>query len=175
MKTIEQLVGEVKKNLGASEAPKKHEVSAEKIPTGLCPEITLSIAKELACAVETAAKNMGVNVVTAVSDKGANLILLHAMDDSFIASIKAAQDKAYTAVALKMPTHEALAQSRGGTLDGLTNGNGIMLLGGGYPLRINGKIYGGIGVSGGTKDEDTVLAAVAAKYFETRFKGGVKG
>lgn len=175
MKTIEQLVGEVKKNLSVSEAPKKQELTAENIPIGKGPEMTLGIAKEIACAVETAAKIMGVNVVTAVRDKGANLVLLHAMDDSFIASVQVAQDKSYTAVALKMPTHEALKQSRGGALDGLTNGNGIMLLGGGYPLTANGKIYGGVGVSGGTKDEDTVLAAVAAKYFENRFKGGVKG
>lgn len=174
MKTIEQLVGEVKKNLGASDAPNKQETTAETTPIG-SPKMTLSTAKEIACAVETAARIMGVNVVTAVRDEGANLVLLHAMDDSFIASIQVAQDKSYTAVALKMPTHEALKQSRGGALDGLTNGNGIMLLGGGYPLMANGKIYGGIGVSGGTKDEDTVLAAVAAKYFEIRFKGGVKG
>jgi uncharacterized protein GlcG (DUF336 family) len=72
-------------------------------------------------------------------------------------------------VALKMPTHIALEQARGGSLDGLTNGNGIMLLGGGYPLKKGNKIYGGIGVSGGTKEQDTLLAAVAAAYFEARF------
>lgn len=105
----------------------------------------------------------------AIRDAGANLVLLHAMDDSFIASVQVAQDKAYTAMALKMPTHKALSESRGGALDGLTNGNGIMLLGGGYPLTAEGKMYGGVGVSGGTKEQDTVLAAVAAEYFRIRF------
>ena len=87
------------------------------------------------------------------------------MDDSYIASIQASQDKAYTAVALKMPTHTALEESRGGSLDGLTNGNGILLLGGGYPLRKADKIYGGIGVSGGTKEQDIILSMVAAECF----------
>ena len=60
-----------------------------------------------------------------------------------------------------MPTHVALKESRGGALDGLTNGNGILLLGGGFPLEGENKIYGGIGVSGGTKEQDTLIAAVA--------------
>ena len=60
-----------------------------------------------------------------------------------------------------MPTHIALKESRGGALDGLTNGNGILLLGGGFPLEGKNKIYGGIGVSGGTKEQDTLIAAAA--------------
>ena len=70
------------------------------------------MAKELAEAVEKAATILGVKVVVAIRDEGANLVLLHAMDDSYIASVQASQDKAYTAVALKMPTHIALDESR---------------------------------------------------------------
>ncbi|MBQ6530852.1 MAG: heme-binding protein [Clostridia bacterium] len=123
--------------------------------------MTLDLAKKAARAAEIAAEKLGIKVVVAICDEGANLVLLHSMDDSYIASIKAAQDKAYTAVALKMPTHIALKESRGGALDGLTNGNGILLLGGGFPLESENKIYGGIGVSGGTKEQDTLIAAVA--------------
>lgn len=176
MKTIEELVGEVKKNLGGNEtAPVKQtsasEAKPEVKPSAAVTELkmSLSMAKEIAEAVETAAKIIGVNVVTAVRDAGANLVLLHAMDDSFIASVQVAQDKAYTAVSLKMPTHKALEESRGGALDGLTNGNGIMLLGGGYPLVKAGKLYGGVGVSGGTKEQDTILAMTASEYFKARF------
>ena len=183
MKTIAELVGEVAKNLGTVKStPKKQaepakpvsvktEKRAEKITVteNVNPKMSLSKAKEIAKAVEIAAGIIGVNVVVAVRDEGANLVLLHAMDDSYIASIQASQDKAYTAVALKMPTHIALKESRGGTLDGFTNGNGILLLGGGYPLKKDDKIYGGIGVSGGTKEQDTLLAMVAAAYFEARF------
>ncbi len=185
MKTIEELVGEVAKSLPTPKPVPKKQVTAEKpitvktesktaaektVNENKKPEINLSSAKKIADAVEIAAGIMGVNVVVTVCDKGANIVLLHAMDDSLIASIRASQDKAYTAVALKMPTHTALEESRGGSLDGLTNGNGILLLGGGYPLGDENKIYGGVGVSGGTKEQDTILAMVAAEYFKACFK-----
>lgn len=179
MKTIEELVGILAENLKTTQhAPEKQSQPVpcvkEVLPVKSELGMTLTMAKELAEAVETAAGIMGINVVTAIDDEGANLVLLHAMDNSFIASVRVAQDKAYTAAALKMPTHTALEEARGGALDGLTNGNGIMLLGGGYPLVANGKIYGSIGVSGGSKEQDTTLAAVAAEYFKIRCKGGQK-
>lgn len=128
-------------------------------------KLDLALAKLVTEGVEIAAKQMGVKVVVAIDNDGANLMLLHAMDDSYIASINASQEKAYTAVALKMPTHIALQESRGGSLDGYTNGNGILMLGGGYPLEKGGRIYGGIGVSGGTKEQDTLLAQIGAELF----------
>ena len=189
MKTIDELVDELAVRLNSGQTVKQKKVakpvSAPKPEVkkeckkqckcgGNCkhesPEkMTIAMAKELAEAVEKAATILGVKVVVAIRDEGANLVLLHAMDDSYIASVQASQDKAYTAVALKMPTHIALDESRGGSLDGLTNGNGILLLGGGYPLRTDKKRYGGIGVSGGTKEQDTTLAMVADAYFKTRF------
>ena len=127
--------------------------------------LDLAMAKSLAQGIESAAEQLGVKVVVAIVNEGANLMCLHAMDDSYIASIRAAQEKAYTAVALKMPTHVALAQSRGGALDGYTNGNGILMLGGGFPLERDGRIMGGIGVSGGTKEQDILLSNIGAEVF----------
>ena len=133
-------------------------------------ELSLELAKEIALAVEKKAESMDKRVVIAILDKGANLMLLHSMEDAYIASLKIAEDKAYTAVSLKMPTHIALEESRGGTLDGLvpTDGNHLMLLGGGVPLIINGKVVGGLGVSGGTADEDIGFAEYGAMYLERR-------
>lgn len=177
MKTIEELVAQVAKNVGAApkpqpKAPAKPAITQKPIPQEVkevqkahkcnCAcKMTLETAKKAARAAQIAAEKIGVKVVVAVCDEGAKLVALEAMDDSYIASVKAAQDKAYTAVALKMPTHKALKESRGGGLDGLTNGNGILLLGGGFPLESGGKIYGGIGVSGGTKEQDMLIAATA--------------
>lgn len=134
--------------------------------------MTLALAKEIAYAIETAAEQMKKNLVIAVTDSGANLVLLHSMDDAYIASCRIAQDKAYTAAALKMPTHTALAESRGGTLDGLdvTDNNRLSLLGGGYPLVADGCIIGGVGVSGGTAEEDTKFAEIGALYAEKRLQ-----
>ncbi len=130
--------------------------------------LSLALAKELSLAVEQYAKTLGVKPVVAIVDSGANLMLLHATDDSYIASRKIAQDKAYTAVSLKMPTITALRETRGGALDGLTAGDGICLLGGGEPLVACGRIIGGIGVSGGTAEQDTKLAHFAAEYLLKR-------
>ena len=181
MKTIEELVAQVAKNMGADEngkkpsAPKTVKTENKPVPSNTLGKaadtydgkMTLDIAKKAAEAATLAAEKLGVKIVVAICDEGANLVLLNAMDDSYIASIKAAQDKAYTAVALKMPTHVALKESRGGALDGLTNGTGILLLGGGFPLESGEKIYGGIGVSGGTKEQDTLIAAVAKEALRT--------
>ncbi len=151
----------------ASGAALHYEPVSENI-ISMKPALSLQTAKEIIYCIRRGAEIMDVNAVIAVVDGGGKLIALEAMDDSYIASVRAAQEKAFTAVALKMPTHTALKESRGGLLDGYTNGNGIMMLGGGWPVAFNGSIVGGIGVSGGTKDQDIALAKTGAVYFEKR-------
>lgn len=145
-------------NIDRIDAPENPEV---KNMTGL----TLSLAKKLSEVIERKAAADGVKVVVAIVDAGANLILLHATDDAYIASVQIAQDKAYTSAALKMFTHTALELSRGGALDGLnvTTANRLSLLGGGAPLKIGDRIVGGLGVSGGTAQEDTDFAIFGAE------------
>ncbi|MBS7297697.1 MAG: cob(I)yrinic acid a,c-diamide adenosyltransferase [Eubacteriales bacterium] len=130
--------------------------------------MSLGLAKELSLAVEQYAASIGVKAVVAIVNAGANLVLLHATDDSYIASRKIAYDKAYTSVSLKMATITALKETRGGALDGLTAGEGICLLGGGEPLKVGDSIIGAIGVSGGTAEQDTNLARFAAEYLLRR-------
>lgn len=130
--------------------------------------MSLALAKELSLAVEQYAASIGVKAVVAIVNAGANLVLLHATDDSYIASRKIAYDKAYTSVSLKMATITALKETRGGALDGLTAGEGICLLGGGEPLKVGDSIIGAIGVSGGTAEQDTNLARFAAEYLLRR-------
>ena len=84
------------------------------------------------------------------------------MDDSYIASYDVAFNKAYTSVALKMSTIKLkeLSQPRG-PLYGIqqTNEGKIVVFGGGEPLILDGKLIGGLGVSGGSEEQDTGLAA----------------
>ena len=134
--------------------------------------ISLSDAKYLAEKVEQKAREMGVNAVVAVSDEGGNLILLECMDNSYIASKDIAINKAYTVVALKMPTSKlAVLAAPGGSLYGIqhTNGGRIVIFGGGDPLELRGKIVGGLGVSGGSAEQDTALSAYGRKIFEESF------
>lgn len=133
-------------------------------------DITLEQAKALSEQVRKRAKEMGVNAVVAVSNRSARPILVECMDDSFIASYDVAVSKAFTVVSLKMSTSELkpLAQP-GGSLYGIqfTNDGKIVIFGGGEPLKNSaGKIVGGLGVSGGTEEQDTALAAYGKEIFE---------
>lgn len=169
---IAQNTGVAQKNTPEQKPQKVLHIKKENDKTDIktVPTLNLGIAKEIAYCIERGAEKLGVNVVIAVVNSGGRLVLLEAMDDSFIASIRAAQDKAYTAAALKMPTDVALKEAKGGALDGLTNGNGILLLGGGYPIEINGTMAGAVGVSGGTKEQDMLLAKMGIEYFSERIK-----
>lgn len=158
-------------HLDRGKAVRRTDRAADYIAAAEIPEVnnmtglTLSLAKKLSEVIERKAAADGVKVVVAIVDAGANLILLHATDDAYIASVQIAQDKAYTSAALKMFTHTALELSRGGALDGLnvTTANRLSLLGGGAPLEIGGRIVGGLGVSGGTAQEDTDFAIFGAE------------
>ncbi len=134
-------------------------------------DMTLEAARRLSKKVRDKAKEMGVNAVVAISNKGANPVLVECMDDSFIASYDIAFGKAFTVVSLKMSTSKLkpLAQP-GGSLYGIqfTNGGKIVIFGGGEPLyNKKGELIGGLGVSGGTEAQDTALAEYGKKIFES--------
>ena len=134
-------------------------------------EMTLAMADRLADAVLAEAKRIGVKAVVCVSDGAGNPKLVKSMDDAYIASYDVAVNKAFTVVALKMSTItlKPLAQP-GASLYGIqfTNGGKIVIFGGGDPLvGEKGKIIGGLGVSGGSEDQDTALSEFGRKYFET--------
>ncbi|WP_066055259.1 cob(I)yrinic acid a,c-diamide adenosyltransferase [Robertmurraya korlensis] len=133
-------------------------------------KIDLHLARKLAKAVERKAEEMGVPIVCSIVDEGGNVILLHRMDEALLVSVELAPNKAYTSVALKAPTHNlAPLVQPGADLFGLhqSNHNRIVPFGGGFPLTVNGKIIGGIGVSGGTVEEDILLANCGVKIFES--------
>lgn len=181
IKTIDEMLSAVAANLNVrpseskpAGAPRKTEpvkteanpLKKEHKPGRGTAAVNLKNAKILAAAAECAAELLGISVVTAVVNEGARLVCLEAMDNSYIASVDAAQRKAYTAAALKMPTYKALEESRGGSLDGLTNVDGLLLLAGGEPLFDGDRLIGAVGVSGGTKEQDALLAKTAAAVFE---------
>ena len=134
--------------------------------------ISLEDAKLLAAKVEQKAREMGVNAVVAIADEGGNLKLCECMDNSYLASRDIAINKAYTSVALKMSTKKlsSLAQP-GAPLYGIqhTNGGKIVIFGGGDTLEVGGKILGGLGVSGGSEEQDTALSAYGKKVFDEYF------
>ncbi|MCI9449945.1 MAG: heme-binding protein [Clostridiales bacterium] len=162
---IEKLVGQVVREIYDGKPTVKRE--KRKID-----RISLDDAKFLAEKVEEEARRIGVRAVVAIADDGGNLKLLECMDDSFIASRDIAINKAYTSVSLKISTKKlASLAAPGGSLYGIqhTNGGRIVIFGGGETLDLSGKIVGGLGVSGGTEEEDTALAAFGKKIFDEYF------
>ena len=134
--------------------------------------ISLDDAKFLAEQVEKKAKEMGVNAVVAIADEGGNLKLCECMDNSYLASRDIAINKSYTTVALKMSTKKLAALAApGGSLYGIqhTNGGRIVIFGGGDFLEVHGRIVGGLGVSGGSEEQDTALSAYGKKIFAEYF------
>ena len=164
---VEKLVNEiVKQVLGQDSSDVKPAVTVKNTMT----KMTLSAAKKTIEAVEKKAQEMGVKAVTAISDAGGNPIAVESMDDSFIASYDIAVNKAFTVVSLKMPTKKlATLAAPGGSLYGIqfTNNGKIIIFGGGEPLtNKDGVILGGLGVSGGTAEQDTLLGEYGKAFFE---------
>jgi uncharacterized protein GlcG (DUF336 family) len=133
-------------------------------------KITLDLAKKIIAGAEEEASKIGVSMVISVVDEGGNLIAIHRMDDAWLASIDIAQNKAWTSVALKMPSANlADATVPAAELYGLntTNNGRLVVFGGGIPLEIDGKVVGAVGVSGSTVPHDVQVAEAAVEVFNS--------
>lgn len=133
-------------------------------------DISLEQAQSLAASVRQKAAEMGVRAVVAIANRAGHPILVECMDDAYIASYDVAVQKSFTVVSLKMSTSalKPLAQP-GAPLYGIqfTNQGKIVIFGGGEPLyNAAGQIIGGLGVSGGSEEQDTALAAYGKQVFE---------
>lgn len=137
--------------------------------------ITLSLAADMTAAALARAEELGALVSAAVVDAGGHLVHFQRMDRAEIAGPTLAVDKAFTAVAHRASTTElgelALPD---GPLRGLhANGGGrYVLFGGGLPVWSGADgvqvVVGGIGVSGGTAEQDVACAEAALATVESR-------
>jgi uncharacterized protein GlcG (DUF336 family) len=132
--------------------------------------MTLSLATRMTEAALQRATQLGAAVSAAVVDAGGHLVHFQRMDGAEIAGPTLAVDKAFTAVAHRIDT-AALTQlaAAGGPLAGLhANGGGrYVTFGGGVPCWSDGAVVGGVGVSGGTVDQDIACAETAAALFRS--------
>lgn len=131
--------------------------------------VNLEVAKELIEAGEKKAEELDIKMVITVVDEGGNLVATHRMDDAWLASIDIAHGKAWTSVALKMPTvnlEEATVPNA--ELYGLntTNNGRLVVFGGGIPLEKDGKVVGAVGASGSSVENDMQVAQAAVDAFK---------
>lgn len=135
---------------------------------GIQSRITLDGAKRLIEKIEAEAAARGMKAAIAICGPDGNPVAVHVMDGAFLVSFDAAMKKAYTSVAVKMSSLEfgKLAQP-GGTFYGADklDGGKIVIFGGGVPIKVGDNIVGGIGVSGGTGEEDHSLAEYGASVY----------
>lgn len=119
--------------------------------------LTLATAKQMADACEARSKTEGWKMVIAVVDDGGNLKFLSRMDGSFLISVKIAQIKAETSARLPVSTRKFGEMSQ--SVKGLELVPGVATFAGGLPIFTAGGAHiGGIGVSGGSADQDEVCA-----------------
>lgn len=128
--------------------------------------ITAEAAERIIDAAEAKAREMGKLMSIAVCDSDGTLTAFRRMDGAALLSVGIAQDKAYTAISFGMATHEWWDFVKGDEplLHGIIKTDRLVVFGGGYPIKADGAIIGGIGVSGGhySEDMEVALAGLAA-------------
>ena len=123
--------------------------------------ITTEAARQAIVAAEAKASEIDTPMVIAVVDDGGVLKAFSRMDGAALLSVQIAQDKAYTAVGFSMPTHgwydfiKDDPPLAGGAPSGIDR---LVIFGGGYPIQVDGRIVGAIGVSGGHYSQDQQVA-----------------
>ena len=107
------------------------------------------------------AEKLGVRINVAVVDTGGTLAAFLRMPGAPLHSVEIAIDKAYTAVSFGLATsqwHAALQQHSSAVREGLALRPRFVAFGGGLPVVDSGQRIGGIGVSGGSEEEDEACA-----------------
>ena len=132
--------------------------------------IPLKTALSMIVAAQEKADELGVPVCIAVVDAGGNLVAQHRMDNAMLISQFLSLNKAYTSVATTMPTEELAKHTQpGGPFYGVHTcnaSNGICIFGGGCPVHDEGVIVGGIGVSGGSSEQDIAIATTGRDAYQ---------
>lgn len=105
-------------------------------------------------------KELGIDISFAICDKHGLPKVYRRFGAALVLSITLVPGKAYTAAVTQNKTSDiAKCTIEGGSLYAIqSNDPRITLVAGGYPLFHNEKIAGGIGVGGGTEEEDCAIA-----------------
>lgn len=123
--------------------------------------LNLAVAKEIASAAEAEARKNNLNVSIAIVDEAGRLLYFQRMDDTTNASVEVAIAKAVHSANYRRDTkfHEELLSKGNDVVLGLPNSLPIE---GGLRLINEGKVIGGIGVSGAQSEQDGQIAKAGA-------------
>ena len=144
MRTILAAVALAALTVGASAQDKRPEYGTA---------INVSGAKKIAAGVVAECQKNGWNVAVAVVDNHGFLVYFERMDNTQTASMEIAVGKAKAAATYRRPTRVFTdVINKGGVATATLPG--VFASPGGLPIMIDGKVIGGVGVSGVTGDQD---------------------
>jgi uncharacterized protein GlcG (DUF336 family) len=126
----------------------------------------LTFAKHIADRVEAQSARAKVPVAVCVMDIHGNIILKHRMSGAPAFSIELSERKAYTSALVGLRTADLSPLVQPGQelfpLMGLSGGR-FCSMGGGAPLTSEGQLVAGVGVSGGTVEQDVNILESALR------------
>jgi uncharacterized protein GlcG (DUF336 family) len=124
----------------------------------------LSIAKNIADRVEAESLTQQIPVAVTVIDIHGNVVLTHRMAGAPAFSLELAERKAYTSALVGLRTADLVPLVQpGAPLYPLlaVSGGRYSAIGGGVPLTGEGQVIAGVGVSGGTAEQDVSIVEAA--------------
>jgi len=128
--------------------------------------LQLADARRIIAAATAEADKIGQPMNIAVVDEGGNLLAFERMANAWLGSIDISISKAWTSRAFDIET-KALGENSQpeDQFFGIhaSNGGKVMIFAGGVPLKQDGKVVGGLGISGGSGKQDQAVAEAGAK------------
>ena len=131
--------------------------------------LSAEAVKKMLAAAEAKAEEMKRPMCIAICDEGGNLKAFSRMDGAPMLSIQLAQDKAWTSVSFNVSTDRwfDFIKDDPPLLHGIVNHPRLVVFGGGFPVKVEKQVVGGIGVSGGHYKEDMEVAQAGLKAIAT--------
>ncbi|HEX7643342.1 MAG TPA: heme-binding protein [Burkholderiaceae bacterium] len=139
--------------MGGNKASSEHYFSTQ--------AITREAAMALIAASREASREIGIEVAIAIVDPAGNLKAFERTDDSSFLASDIAIDKAWTAVTFGLGTHQWVDVLADRNAAQLAHRPRLVAAGGGYPIKVGGKLIGGLGISGGNYAQDQKACEVA--------------
>ncbi|MGF6852401.1 GlcG/HbpS family heme-binding protein [Paraburkholderia sp. CI3] len=126
--------------------------------------ISLEAAQALLAEARRACAARGFAATIAITDAGGHLRAFERSDSVPFLTVDVAIDKAWTAASFGMATHQWNQYMAEPTVAPLAHHPRLTPVGGGVPIFHEGRLVGGIGVSGGTSVQDHEAAEEALRH-----------
>jgi uncharacterized protein GlcG (DUF336 family) len=121
--------------------------------------LTLDRALEIVHSIVRAGQSKGLPIAVSVVDTGGRVIAAARSERAGYINLEVAQKKAVTAVNFGAPTKAVLEMIEGEAflLAAVMKESELSLIPGGFPIRIEGELVGGLGIAGARYTDDHAI------------------